>query len=903
MSSILRSRNFHVSVVVASLLFALWFSISMWTNAYEQRKQAYTIQQVNQQEEMIFQLSDALSAERQLMYALFNEANYNPDEVAHLQSLAAFTDQFVSDNAAAFIIPSSGSHHHSTSSVSHAHGSAGADMASLEPQPMDHSAHGMAAAMPESPDQFHPADGMHKMDEAPDGKDHSSHDMVMADAESGGMDHSTHGMKPANAMPEVVSPPATGAASYQVAMGTMHNVVDHEAGVATAVISRLREDDAKLYEQLQMPRVERDPGYGMKKFHDYMNAILAIDRIRHSLHTHSTDSLPEHYIVTKLKDAFWDFREYSAQTTSLLEGVAAMSGTATQRAHITHQADMLMELNVKVDVSWDTLYKSIQASGNKEMLNEANTVAAWYNENFRSMSFKLMASAREDTLSVNDLNNWLKAAYRLSASSEEVRTQAKEMTAMLIDNVVQRTNANLIRISILLLFSVVMTLASVLFFRRVDRQAHQDELTGLDNRRMFALAVERHLASSSGATGIMMIDLDRFKHINDTMGHAAGDRLLKDVAERISSAGSECVSISRLGGDEFALLFSENTIDTMQSVAESIRHNLKEPFLIGGATLKIGSSIGCAMSPRDANSTDSLIQAADLAMYCAKKSGTNQIAEYDSEVDQSMMIAARTVSELQSALKNNEFELHYQPQFNIAEAKVLSAEALIRWNHPERGFLTPNHFITIAEENGLMPAIGNWVIAEACRQAADWLHNKNMPLRVAINISSDHFFQNDFIQVIVDSLEKHKLPPHLLEVEVTESVAMSDINLVVKSLQQLRDMSVNVALDDFGTGYSSLSYLQELPLDTLKIDKSFIQNMLQGSARKESITETIISLGNRLNLETVAEGVETVDQLSAVSDMKITVVQGYYYSRPVSANELEYVVRQLNEDKERKNAA
>jgi EAL domain-containing protein (putative c-di-GMP-specific phosphodiesterase class I) len=260
-----------------------------------------------------------------------------------------------------------------------------------------------------------------------------------------------------------------------------------------------------------------------------------------------------------------------------------------------------------------------------------------------------------------------------------------------------------------------------------------------------------------------------------------------------------------------------------------------------------------------------------------------------------MASTAQLIADLKSAIHGNQFELYYQPQFNIALSKVVSVEALIRWNHPERGMISPNDFIPVAEQNGLLPVIGNWVIEEACRQGALWLHRENMPLRIAVNISADHFFQPDFVSTVLTCLKNYDFPSHLFELEVTESLAMNDIDTVVKSLNTLRESSIHVALDDFGTGYSSLGYLQDLPLDTLKIDKSFIQKMQQGNLQHDSITETIVALGKTLQLETVAEGVETIDQLTAVSDMRISVVQGYYYSQPVCADDLPSTVRRIND--------
>jgi len=247
--------------------------------------------------------------------------------------------------------------------------------------------------------------------------------------------------------------------------------------------------------------------------------------------------------------------------------------------------------------------------------------------------------------------------------------------------------------------------------------------------------------------------------------------------------------------------------------------------------------------------------------------------------------------------------MYYQPQFNLALKQVVGVEALIRWHHPERGFVSPADFLEVAEEFGLLPVIGNWVLNDACRQGSQWLSKGAAPLRVSVNISADHFLQPDFVDTVFCCLEKYNFPPQYLELEITETLALNDMSNVVNSLSRLRESSINIALDDFGTGYSSLSYLQELPLDTLKIDKSFIDMLTQGNARHDAITRSIVSLSESLELESIAEGVETTEQLSVVSEMNITMVQGYYYSKPVAAHEVLDVVRRIENDSSANKAA
>lgn len=849
-----KSRQLQICVVSASLLFVLWLSSTMWIHAFNQRQLVGNFKLANTQEETLFELAASLGEERRIVYSLFSSPVSSPIAIEILRQQSEYTNSLVDENEAMLRAIDASVHRQEQSRQdlhrSHAH---------------THSATVISAKRPTD----------------------STSVTSTQDSSTTGMptdsDHTTH--RPVNGHE----------ASHQFdAPEESHHNSEVTSSQIKAIVNKLRLKDHELYQQIRMGVAERQPDFGMMKFHDYLMAIESIDAVRYALHTTTDQNLAEYYAITKLKDSFWVFRESVSQISSLLEGIYIRYTGENEAALTVHHSEMLNELYIKVRLSWNELFKVLKSSNNAEIIGQAEIMNAWYKQNFRSIGEDISASIALDSVSLNAVRVWAESAREFTELVNDIRIRTNTITADLIHAVEHRTFYDLARVSFLVLASLFMTLATAFLFHRVDKQAHRDELTGLDNRRMFSIKLENSLNNGNSRAGIMMIDLDRFKHINDTMGHAAGDQLLIEASQRISRVAADCRSIARLGGDEFALLIDGSALNTIESLANSIRQNFVDTFHINGAALNIGSSIGLAFYPEDAETSDSLLQAADLAMYCAKNSGTNKIKFYDREIDNSMALTARTVTELQSALENNEFELFYQPQFNLAEVKVLSAEALIRWNHPERGLLTPDKFISTAESNGLMPSIGNWVIEEACRQAAEWLYNMNMPLRVAVNISADHFFQPDFVQNIIESLDRHNLPPQFIELEVTESVAMNDIQHVVQSLQQLRDLSIHVALDDFGTGYSSLSYLQELPLDTLKIDKSFIQNMLLGNSSKESITKTIVNLGKTLNLETVAEGVETADQLSAVSDMRISVVQGYYYSKPVSAHEIADVVSQLN---------
>lgn len=850
MNIILKSRLFQICVVTTTLMVVLWLSSTMWINALDQRRDVQKIFAANTYEELIFDIADAIAAERRLMYKIYSTNEVNPSAVEKLRQLSAKTDLLVSENESFLASNPTTIRQLNESGHGHHHGTINdlADQVSSG----QHTAHSTDAAS-------------------------SSH---------------LNGRSTDDSMAATPS-------NHSAASHANKNQDAGEFTTVVAIVNQLRQDEQTLYEQLLSNRRDRQPTYGMARFHKYASAIESLDVIRHAYQTLPIQNFPEHYIATKRKDAIWVSRESIQQISSLLEGIVEMSSTTHTMAQTEHHADMLIELNVRVDMSWNDLLKTVINSDSDVLASQARNAAVWYMESFRSVSSNLAASTRLNSVSMDSLREWIAVTQQLSARTETIRDDSKTNTLESIERVKSHATIKLLVTTALVLFGLFMVVASVVFFRRIDRQAHQDELTGLDNRRMFCNSLRGSISASNNTdseVGLLMIDLDRFKYINDTMGHAAGDAILKDVARRLAEVAGECRSIARLGGDEFAMLFQDSSASKLDTAAGLVRQIVIEPFHINGATLHIGASIGIAQYPRDASTFDSLIQAADLAMYCAKKSGTNQIVEYDSEIDQTMAMTAKTVNELQLAIQDNQFELYYQPQFNLTQARILSVEALIRWNHPERGYLTPDHFLPIAEESGLMPAIGDWVINEACQQAAVWLNEKKMPLRVAVNISSDHFFQPDFVQKILDCLKRNNLPPQFLEVEVTEGMAMTDLSLVVDSLKKLRESSIHVALDDFGTGYSSLRYLQELPLDTLKIDKTFIQNMFQENVQNESVTQTIVSLAKTLDLQTVAEGVETAEQLTAVSDMCISIVQGYYYSKPVSAKDIELVIKKINED-------
>jgi diguanylate cyclase len=431
----------------------------------------------------------------------------------------------------------------------------------------------------------------------------------------------------------------------------------------------------------------------------------------------------------------------------------------------------------------------------------------------------------------------------------------------------------------------------------LKRQATHDALTGIANRVLF---VERlsHAVYDGRPFAVCVFDLDRFKIINDSLGHGAGDALLKHVTGRLLSIVRSTDTVARAGGDEFLLLLRDlSAVDEIEVLISRWMSALSQPYQLTGLELHVSPSIGIARYPNDGTSAEELLARADEAMYFAKRSGRKTFRFFDASVMGFSRERLEIEAELRSALAQGQLSLHYQPKIDIATGEMRSVEALIRWQHPTRGPILPGEFIPIAEESGLILEIGEWVIREACRQARDWQRRQMPFLRVAVNVSPLQFRQANFIKKIRSALQEHGLDATYLEIELTEATLMSNAETSVALLEELSELGVVVAIDDFGTGYSSMSYLQRFPIDKLKIDRSFISDVAS-NAGDASIVRAIISLAHGLRLKVIAEGVESEEQLGILRRMGCDQYQGFFRSAAVPAAEIEKFVR---EDAERMN--
>ena len=428
----------------------------------------------------------------------------------------------------------------------------------------------------------------------------------------------------------------------------------------------------------------------------------------------------------------------------------------------------------------------------------------------------------------------------------------------------------------------------------LKRQATHDALTGIANRVLF---VERLAAAVAERQpfAVCVVDLDRFKIINDSLGHGAGDALLKHVSQRLLSITRSTDTVARAGGDEFLLLLRNiGTAAEVEALISRWMIALSQPYQLTGLELHVSPSIGIARYPSDGTGAEDLLARADEAMYFAKRNGRKTFRFFDSSVMGFSRERLEIEAELRGALAQGQLILNYQPKIDIATGEMRSVEALIRWRHPKRGTILPGEFIPIAEESGLIVEIGDWVIREACRQAREW-QQRHMPfLRVAVNVSPLQFRQANFVKKVRAALEEHALDPIYLEIELTEATLMSNAETSVALLEQLSQLGVVVAIDDFGTGYSSMSYLQRFPIDKLKIDRSFISDVAS-NAGDASIVRAIISLAHGLRLKVIAEGVESEEQLGILKRMGCDQYQGFYRSAAVPAAEIERFARHESE--------
>ena len=424
--------------------------------------------------------------------------------------------------------------------------------------------------------------------------------------------------------------------------------------------------------------------------------------------------------------------------------------------------------------------------------------------------------------------------------------------------------------------------------QQIEYQAYHDALTGLANRRLFQEHLTLALALAQRRrkmVAVLFLDLDHFKVVNDSLGHSVGDELLKQISSRLKAAVREGDTVARVGGDEFTIVLQDlQRKDDAAVVAEKVLRKVAEPAQVGGHRLYVTTSIGITTFPEDGEDAETLLKNADNAMYRAKAEGRNTYHISTEELSRWVQDRMTLESGLHQAMERNEFELFYQPQIDIRTMKISGMEALLRWRHPERGIITPSEFISVAEDRGYIVVIGDWVLRTACQQAVKLRESGHENVRVSVNLSARQFREVSLASRVEAVIRETNLDPRLLELEITESVAVENVELTLGVLTQLRSLGISIAIDDFGTGHSALSYLKRFPIDTLKIDRSFVEDL--PAAADAAIVRAVVQLAQGLGLRVVAEGVETKEQLEFLRDIGCAEVQGFYFGNPIPAAEV-----------------
>ncbi len=501
----------------------------------------------------------------------------------------------------------------------------------------------------------------------------------------------------------------------------------------------------------------------------------------------------------------------------------------------------------------------------------------------RKQDGPLRLSAREQQL--REREDLQRAREHAIAVRELREFERQALCADLLDHisVLQQANANLVVAS---LDAAALAEQIQLAKNELDFQASHDVLTKLPNRALLAERLQQAIDLAHGRHGkmaIMFVDLDRFKHINDSLGHAVGDKLLQKIAASLVACVRSSDTVSRQGGDEFVLLLPHiDDASDAAAIAEKILRTMALPYEVDNHLLHVGVSIGISLYPEHGVDAAMLISNADIAMYQTKDAGRNHFTFFAPYMNARAVLRQSTEAGLRLALSRDEFVLHYQPKIALGSGAMVGVEALIRWQHPQRGLLAPHHFVSIAEECGLILPLGRWVLRQACEQAITWSLGGCAPLVMAINMSPLEFVAANFIANLRQTLADTGLPPECLELELTEGMLMRDAAVSNRLLQDIASLGIKLAIDDFGTGYSSLSYLSQFPIHTLKIDRSFVSQM-SSNCDDATIVSAVIGMGKNLNKRVIAEGVETREQYAFLQAQGCDEAQGFFFGRPTDA--------------------
>lgn len=545
-------------------------------------------------------------------------------------------------------------------------------------------------------------------------------------------------------------------------------------------------------------------------------------------------------------------------------------------------------LNEKIEERFANLVKLSQANESTDQLHLlATRVQDYYLETYRQFEKTVDINAAVSPKLAMTQADWLLMNTKLTELINELTDKTHESIDVLATSLAKRATKNFYIDVFLVFLCFIITLATILINRRIKRYAYYDSLTQLANRLNFESTLKDTTSSGLHSHAVIFFDLDRFKAINDNYGHSTGDAVLIEVASRLKSACKSSDLAARLGGDEFAVLITDVESEAaVEALAAHMVKSIEQVIHVQDLNLKVGASAGICMTPQDCAGGVELLRNADIAMYHTKSAKLGSVFRFNPSIAETYQQRLVLEQELKKGLEGGQFHVVYQPKVSTKNGQVKSVEALLRWTHPTRGPISPGEFIPVAEDIGLMGSIGYWVLREACREIA-LLQKAGLPdLQVAVNISPQQFGDEHFVERLCSEIEARGLTYSSLTLEVTESIVMHDVDRVISMLRKLQKLGIDIAVDDFGTGYSSLQYLQELPLNTLKIDRAFILALEKTDDAQRSVANSIVQLASLFNLETVAEGIETIEQELQIRSLGVHYIQGYRYSKPVDAAEL-----------------
>lgn len=527
-------------------------------------------------------------------------------------------------------------------------------------------------------------------------------------------------------------------------------------------------------------------------------------------------------------------------------------------------------------------------------------------------SREISADVRESAVNMRertaDMREFAAKVREAEASSRESASDAREKANAERDRLQKTLEEHVARLQEVNKRLVIANVNTQILAEQLEQAkmqmahlAHHDSLTNLPNR----IQLEENLTQAikfakrhGTRVGLLFLDLDRFKVVNDSLGHGVGDQLLQAVAQRLLASIRDADTVSRQGGDEFIVLLTDiDLVDELVASVEKLHRIVSEPYAVAQHALHIGASIGVSIYPDDGADHATLIKHADAAMYAAKEGGRDSFAFFEKSMNDRAVTRHQFEVSLRDAIARKEFVLHYQAQFDLKTGNITGAEALIRWRHPVNGLLYPAGFVSFAQECDVMLPIGRWVLREACEQARRWEEAGLAIDVIAVNISAPEFEHKDFLEYVLSVLRDTGLSPHRLELELTESVMMRNCEATVQKLNVLRALGIRIAVDDFGTGYSSLSYLKRFPIDTLKIDQSFVGEIRDGA--DDILVDAVINIGNRMKHQVIAEGIETAEQLDFLRARECTSGQGFYLGGPISAEDLTHILQNQSQDQQR----